>query len=97
MVGGIGAISKMLEMAQGATKLGQGGEDGAQGAQDAQKQEKQDPMKMLMDMLSKAAGGSQGAGAEDQKGPQELEKLMAGRQGMEAMMPADDSSRKIEV
>ncbi|TVT90987.1 hypothetical protein FPT15_13575 [Pseudomonas sp. RGB] len=84
----------MLEMAQGAAKLGQGGEDGAQ---DAQKQEKQDPMKMLMDMLSKAAGGSQGGSAEDQKGPQELEKLMAGRQGMEAMMPADDSSRKIEV
>ena len=101
---GIDAISKMLEMAQGVAKLGQGGEQGAQGGEGAQGQEKQDPMKMLMDKLSKAAGGAQGGaqgggsgGSEGQMDAEQLEKMMAGRQGMDVMMPADDSNRKIEV
>ncbi len=90
---GIGAIAKMMELAQGAEKLGQGGAQGSQA--------KQDPMKMLMEILSKAMGGAQGGGSGGAEGGQMdqemLDKVMAGRQGMEAMMPESDNGRKIEV
>ncbi|WP_236411842.1 hypothetical protein [Pseudomonas syringae] len=99
----IGAIGKMLGMARGQESLEQGG---AQGKQGAEEKDKLDPMKMLMEMLSKAAGGalgggggSQGSGgsggSEGQMDPEMLQKLMAGRQGMEAMMPDDDTGRKV--
>ncbi|XQP60194.1 hypothetical protein ACOK4R_06450 [Pseudomonas fluorescens] len=105
----IGAIGKMLGMARGQESLEQGGAQGEQcadkGAEKGGK-DKPDPMKMLMDMLSKAAGGAQGggggggsegSGGEGQMGQDMLEKLMGGRQGMEAMMPAEDTGRKIEA
>ncbi|WP_241679124.1 hypothetical protein [Pseudomonas kitaguniensis] len=98
----ISAIGKMLAMAGGQAKLDQGGDEGAE-KQGAEKQDKQDPLKMLMDMLSKASGGAKGGGSEGSGGsegqmnPEALEKMMGGRQGMEAMMPGDDNNRKVEA
>ncbi|AUG06227.1 hypothetical protein [Pseudomonas sp. S09G 359] len=93
--GGIGALEKMMEMAQGFAKLGQGAAQGEEGAQGAGKQGKADPLKLLMDMLSAGNGGADG-GSEGQMDAETLEKKIAGREGLEAMMPKMDT-RKIEV
>ncbi|MGB3125873.1 MAG: hypothetical protein WBB95_18845 [Pseudomonas sp.] len=84
----IGAIGKMLGMARGQSDLDQGG------AQAAEPQEKQEPdlIKRLMEMLS---GGAECT--ECQASPEALEKLAAGRQGMEAMMPGNDNGRQINA
>lgn len=96
----IGAIGKMLGMARGQERLGQ------EPAQDAaQQQGKIDPelLKKLLDMLSAGTGGAQGGGgsgpgvANVQLDEEQINKMMSGRQGMEAMMPDSDSGRRVQA
>ncbi|MDY0894362.1 MULTISPECIES: hypothetical protein [Pseudomonas] len=98
---GISAIGKMLGMARGQESLGR---DGAEGA--GHQNDKVDPelLKKLLEMLSGGAGGAQGGGGSGSSGgsggqpdPDQIRKMMSGRQGMEAMMPDSDNGRQVQV
>jgi hypothetical protein len=96
----ISAIDRAMGMVNGQNSLDQGG------SQDVgQQQGKMEPelIKKLLDMLAGAgAGGSQGGGGSSGSGGsggqpdmEQLNKMMGGRQGMQAMMPDSDNGRKI--
>ena len=99
----ISAIDRAMGMVNGQNSLDQGG------SQDVdQQQGKMEPelIKKLLDMLAGAGaggsqgggsgGGSQGAGGSGgQPDMEQLNKMMGGRQGMQAMMPESDNGRKI--
>ena len=103
----IGAIGKMLGMARGQENLDQGGAQGAD--KHGAEQGKVDPNVLMkhLEMLTKGGGGAQGGGGSEgsadsggaggQMDPEMLQKMMAGRQGMEAMMPESDNNRPIEM
>ncbi len=90
----ISAIDRAMGMVNGQNRLDQGGSQEA-----GQQQGKMEPelIKKLLDMLAGAgAGGSQGAGGSGrQPDMEQLNKMMGGRQGMQAMMPDSDNGRKI--
>ena len=96
----ISAIDRAMGMVNGQNSLDQGG------SQDVdQQQGKMEPelIKKLLEMLAGAgAGGSQGGGGSSGSGGsggqpdmEQLNKMMSGRQGMQAMMPESDNGRKI--
>ncbi len=97
----VGALGRMLGMSRGQDRLDQ------KGAQARQPQEGGiDPelLKKLLDMLSGAAGGAQAGGGSSGSGGsggqpdlEFIKKMMAGREGMQAMMPDSDNGRKIQV
>lgn len=85
----IGAIGKMLGMVRGQQSLRQEGPQ-QQGKTDTEL------LRKLMEMLS--GGGSAGSGGSAvQLDPEQIKKLMAGREGMQAMMPDSDNGRKVSV
>ena len=96
----ISAIDRAMGMVNGQNRLDQGGSQDV-----AQQQGKMEPelIKKLLEMLAGAgAGGSQGGGGPSGSGGsggqpdmEQLNKMMGGRQGMEAMMPDSDNGRKI--
>ncbi|MCD7077864.1 hypothetical protein LRQ11_02585 [Pseudomonas sp. MAFF 311095] len=99
----IGAIDRAMGMVNGQNSLDQGGAKGpeepkAKGGVD------QELLKKLMAMLGgqwgcQGSGGSSGSGGSEGSGgemdPEQLRKMMSGRQGMEAMMPDSDNGRKV--
>ena len=96
----ISAIDRAMGMVNGQNSLDQGGSQEV-----GQQQGKMEPelIKKLLEMLAGAgAGGSQGGGGSSGSGGsggqpdmEKLNKMMGGRQGMEAMMPDSDNGRKI--
>jgi hypothetical protein len=96
----ISAIDRAMGMVNGQNSLDQGGSQEV-----GQQQGKMEPelIKKLLEMLAGAgAGGSQGGGGSSGSGGsggqpdmEQLNKMMGGRQGMQAMMPDSDNGRKI--
>ncbi|WP_348751413.1 hypothetical protein [Pseudomonas rhodesiae] len=61
-------------------------------------------LKKLLEMFGGGAGGAQGGGGSSGSGgsggqpdPEQINKMMAGREGMQAMMPDSDNGRQIQV
>jgi hypothetical protein len=54
-------------------------------------------IKKLMEMLTKTGGGASGSEGSAGMDPELIKKMMAGAQGMGAMMPDSDTGRKVEV
>ena len=97
----VGALGRMLGMSRGQDSLDQ---KGAQAREPHEGGIDPELLKKLLDMLSGAAGGAQAGGGSsgsgDSGGQPDLEfikKMMAGREGMQAMMPDSDNGRKIQV
>lgn len=94
----VGALGRMLGMSRGQDSLDQKGAYGRE-----QQKGGIDPelLKKLLEMLSGAAGGTQSgggsSGAGDQPDLEQINKMLAGREGMQAMMPDSDNGRKIQV
>ena len=100
----ISALDRAMGMVNGQNSLDQGGlqevgqQPGKMGAE---------LIKKLLEKLegsngAQGSGGAQGGGdssgsggSGDQLDMEKLKKMMAGRQGMEAMMPDSDNGRKI--
>ena len=100
----ISALDRAMGMVNGQNSLDQGGlqevgqQPGKMGAE---------LIKKLLEKLegsngAQGGGGAQGSGdssgsggSGDQLDMEKLKKMMAGRQGMEAMMPDSDNGRKI--
>ena len=97
----VGALGRMLGMSRGQDRLDQ---KGAQAREPHEGGIDPELLKKLLDMLSGAAGGAQAGGGSSGSGGsggqpdlEFIKKMMAGREGMQAMMPDSDNGRKIQV
>ncbi len=84
----IGALERAMGMIDGQNSL----DRGARGAEQRQRGDNQELLRKLMAMLSGSGSGQDSCGEVD---PELCRKMMAGRQGMEALMPDSDNGRKI--
>ena len=85
----IGAIGKMLGMARGQQSLRQ------EGPQQGGKTDTE-LLRKLLEMLS-SSGSAGSGGSAAQLDPEQIKKMMAGREGMQAIMPDSDNGRKVSV
>ncbi|WP_449103367.1 hypothetical protein [Pseudomonas veronii] len=94
----ISALDRAMGMVNGQNSLDQGG------LQEVGQQPGKMGAELIKKLLEKLEGsnGAQGGGdssgsggSGDQLDMEKLKKMMAGRQGMEAMMPDSDNGRKI--
>lgn len=97
----VGALGRMLGMSRGQDSLDQ---KGAQGSEQQKGGIDPELLKKLLEMLSGGAGGAQGGGGSSGSGGsggqpdlEQINKMMSGREGMQAMMPDSDNGRQIQV